>query len=80
MNTAFALPSADTIGNMALVDAYIVLKQKVLDLLSSCFSGMLMMDGWTDKYKANPYSAIHISIVDEWQLKVSGESHIQHKL
>jgi len=29
-----------------------------------------MMDGWTDKYNANPYFAIRISIVHEWQFKV----------
>lgn len=69
-NTSFELPSADTIGTTALIDVYSVAKQKVLELLSTCFCGTLMMDGWTDKYKANPYFAIRMSLVHNWKFKV----------
>jgi len=62
-NISFDLPSANTVGKTALVDVYSVIKQKVIAILSDCFSGTLMMDGWTDKYKANPYFAIRMSFV-----------------
>jgi len=28
------------------------------------------MDGWTDKYKANPYFAIRMSFVHNWQFEI----------
>jgi len=85
-NMSFDLPSADTVGKTALVDVYSVIKQKVIATLSDCFSGTLMMDGWTDKYKANPYFAIRMSFVHNWQFKVATlsiqpvESHTSRSL
>jgi len=69
-NISFDLPSEDTVGKTALVDVYSVIKQKVIAILSDCFSGTLMMDGWTDKYKANPYFAIRMSFVHNWQFEI----------
>lgn len=69
-NTSFDLPSADTAGKTALVDVYSVIKQKVIAILSDCYSGTIMMDGWTDRYKANPYFAIRLSFVHNWEFQV----------
>jgi hypothetical protein len=69
-NMPFELPTADTVGKTALVDVYSVVRQKVIAILSECFSCTIMMDGWTDRYKANPYFAIRVSFVHNWQFQV----------
>jgi hypothetical protein len=69
-NIGFELPSSHTLASTALIDVYCVLKRKVIDVLKECTAGTLMMDGWTDRYRGQPYFAIRISIVHEWKFKI----------
>jgi hypothetical protein len=69
-NTSFEMPSADCVSGTALVNVYDYVKRTVVDVLSSCASGTLMMDGWTDKYRCLPYFGIRISVVHDWKFEV----------
>ena len=69
-NIGFELPSADTLATTALVDLFTLTKRRVVELLSQCVSGTLMMDGWTDRHHAHPYFAIRISVVHDWSFKI----------
>ena len=85
-NTSFEVPSAGTLARGALLDVYDSIKQKIVKILSECYAGCLLMDGWTDKYRANPYFAVRISVVHQWKFKVLTlkvqpvESHTSYSL
>ncbi|XP_065648000.1 uncharacterized protein LOC136077728 [Hydra vulgaris] len=68
-NTAFQPPSSDCISGSALKNVYTSVKQRVLEVLQSCVSGTLMMDGWTDKRNRLPYFGIRLSVVHDRRFK-----------
>lgn len=69
-NIGFELPSSATVSTTALLDIFTTVKARVIEILSSCSSGTLMMDGWTDKYKRLPYFGIRVAVIHDWQFKV----------
>lgn len=68
-----ALPTRGTMSRGALYDVYDAIQMKVKEELQSQKGGAIciMMDGWTDKYKRNPYLGLRIAYVDnDWLYKV----------
>lgn len=70
---AMSLPCRSTLSRGALYDIYDTVTSKVQEDLSTLRGRAIciMMDGWTDKYKHNPYLGLRIAYVDDqWMYKV----------
>ena len=61
------LPCKSTLSITALNDLYAGACSKMKKLLKDIRSVCLMLDAWTDKYKARPYVAVRVSFVRNWQ-------------
>lgn len=70
-NLKLHIPSSRTLATTALLDIYQTLKEQVITKLKDVSAATLMMDGWTDKHKRNPYFAIRVACIQSnWQYEV----------
>jgi len=54
-------------STLSINDLYAVACSKIKELLKDVRSVCVMLDAWTDKYKARPYVAVRVSFVRNWE-------------
>ena len=64
------LPSEATLSIAALNDLYVGACSTIKELLKDARSVCVMVDAWTDKYKARPYVAVRVSFVKKWKFYI----------
>jgi len=64
------LPCESTLSSTALNDVYVAACSEIKKLLSDVNAVCVMLDGWTDRYKARSYNAIRVSFIKDWQFHV----------
>jgi hypothetical protein len=64
------LPCDSTLSSTALNDVYAAACSQIKKLLSNVSGVCVMLDGWTDRYKARSYNAIRVSFIKDWKFYV----------
>lgn len=65
-----SLPTPETLSTTALNDVYEAIQIAVKTKLEGVKSVCIMMDGWTDKYKARPYLGVRVAFVKDWSYDI----------
>jgi hypothetical protein len=63
-------PCDSTLSSTALNDLYAAACNQVKKLLRDVNAVCVMLDGWTDRYKATSYNAIRVSFIKEWKFYI----------
>jgi hypothetical protein len=63
-------PCDSTLSSTALNDLYAAACNQVKKLLHNVNAVYVMLDGWTDKYKATSYNAIRVSFIKQWKFYI----------
>lgn len=63
-------PCDSTLSTTALNDVYTAASSQIKKLLCGVSAVCVMMDGWTDRYKARSYNAIRVSFIKDWKFYV----------
>ena len=72
-HTALELPSRFALSTSALSEEFEVLRMRIVDMLSSCVGGTLMLDSWSDGTPGplgRRFIAFRFSFVQNWSFEV----------